>query len=119
MLLLMLCGDIGSCPGPSQVPLEEFMGGRGLKIFHQNVRGLFANIVHVQELFDRFLGVDIMTMSETLIVNNQYNDRDGLCLIHLVVIPLSSESSSTLIDLIVTNDPLSTVYRNRWFLPPA
>ena len=74
MLLLMLCGDIESCPGPSQVPLEEFKSGRGLKIFHQNVNGLFANIVHVQELFHRCRGVDIMTMSETHIVNNQYSD---------------------------------------------
>ena len=62
MLLLMLCGDIESCPGPLQVPLEEFMSGRGLKIFRQNVRGLFLNIVHVQELFDRCRGVDIMTV---------------------------------------------------------
>ncbi len=48
MVLLMLCGDIESCPGP----LEEFMNSRGLKVFHHNIRGLFSNFVHVQELFD-------------------------------------------------------------------
>ena len=81
MVLLMLCGDIESCPGPFHVPLEEFINSRGLKVFHHNMRGLFSNFVHVQELFDRCKGVDIMTLSETHIVDRHYDDVEGLFII--------------------------------------
>jgi hypothetical protein len=81
MVLLMLCGDIESCPGPFHVPLEEFINSCGLKVFHHNIRGLFSNFVHVQELFDRYKGVDIMTLSETHIVDRQYDDIEGLFII--------------------------------------
>lgn len=78
MVLLMLCGDIELCPGPSQTPLEEFMKSKGLKVFHHNIPGMFTNFVHIQELFDRHKGVDILILSETHIVDNQYDDYEGL-----------------------------------------
>ena len=40
-LLLILCGDIELVPGPVNVSfLFEFCGEHGLKIVHQNIRGL-------------------------------------------------------------------------------
>ena len=66
----MLCGDVHPCSGPVNdryVPeLSALLKERGMKIFHQNVRGLFSNKTYVQELLHNFgKGIDILTMSET------------------------------------------------------
>ena len=42
-----------------------------MKIFHQNVKGLFSNKPYVLELLQTFKGIDILPMSETHI-----NDQD-------------------------------------------
>ena len=78
VLLLMMCGDIESFPGPQEESLNGFMKSRGLKVFHQNVRGIFTNFVHVQELLDRYKGMDILSLSETHIINSQYDGNDDL-----------------------------------------
>ena len=41
-ILLLLCGDIETCPGPERyIPeLNDVLKGKGIKLFHQNVRGL-------------------------------------------------------------------------------
>ena len=72
-LLLLLCGDIESCAGPicqidktRNIPeMNSLLGKRGLKLFHQNVRGLFSNINLVSVLLQRFRGIDVLTLSET------------------------------------------------------
>ena len=70
-LLILLCGDIESCPGPQtdevrDVPrLNTLLNQSGMKIFHQNVRGLFSNRVYISELFENFKGIDILALSET------------------------------------------------------
>ena len=51
---------------------------RGIKIFHQNVRGLLTNIDKVKILFRGFKSIDILTLSETHINNNTYNDNAKL-----------------------------------------
>ena len=71
--LLLLCGDIESCPGPvyqndnnRNIPeLNSLLRKRGIKIFHQNVRGLFSNINLVSELLQSFCGIGVLTLSET------------------------------------------------------
>ena len=79
ILMLLMCGDIESCPGPQQDCLGEFLNSRGLKMFHQNVRGLFSNFVNVQELLDRGNRMDILSVSEThIIINDGYDDNDTL-----------------------------------------
>ena len=78
VLLLLMFGDIESCPGSQEESLNGFMKSRGLKVFHQNVRGLFTNFVHVKELLDCHKGMDILSLSETHIINNQYDDNDDL-----------------------------------------
>ena len=46
---------------------------RGIKIFHQNVRGLLTNVDKVK-IFRDFQNMDILTLSGTHINDNTYND---------------------------------------------
>ena len=66
-ILFSLCGDIESCPGPDRcIPeLNALLKKRGIKIFHQNIRGLLSNIAYVAELLHSFPAIDIFTLSET------------------------------------------------------
>ena len=48
--LLLLSGDIETCPGPS---FAEFTKMRGKKIIHQNIRGLFHNISHFSAVLEK------------------------------------------------------------------
>ena len=60
--LLLLSGDIETCPGPS---FAEFTKMRGMKIIHQNIRGLFHNISHFSAVLEKYNNIDIITLSET------------------------------------------------------
>ena len=55
-----------------------FINTRGMKIVHQNVRGLFNNLLGLQELIERHRAVDILTVSETHIVDDRYDDNEHL-----------------------------------------
>ena len=39
-LLLLLCGDIGTCSGPTQTStgLQDFLTAKGFSVLHQNIR---------------------------------------------------------------------------------
>jgi len=67
--LLLLCGDIESCPGPpnarSYPELEKLTKLKGLKLFHHNKRGLWTNFHYITELLSSFQNIDILTLSET------------------------------------------------------
>ena len=43
-LLLLVCGDVEKCPGPTESNIRGLFNQKGLKVFHQNIRGLFHNI---------------------------------------------------------------------------
>lgn len=45
-LLLLLSGDIETCPGPTTT-FAEFANLRGMKIIHQNICGLFHNLSYL------------------------------------------------------------------------
>ena len=69
-LLILLCGNVESCPGPisaqidSERIIDELMSllrVKGLKILHQNVRGLSSNFAYMLELFQSFKAIDILT----------------------------------------------------------
>ena len=53
---------MGICPGPS---FAEFTKMRGMKIIHQNIRGLFHNISHFSAVLEKYNNIDIITLSET------------------------------------------------------
>ena len=62
LLLLLVCGDIEPHPGLTNTDIEKLhveelsnlLRHRGIKIFHQNVRGLLTNIDKVKLLFRDF-----------------------------------------------------------------
>ena len=66
-VLLLLAGDIETCPGPESLSTSEFKQEtllKGLKVGHQNIRGLEANF----ESFEQFLrenDLDVVGLSET------------------------------------------------------
>ena len=65
-MLLLLCVDIKSCPGPNiQNDLQELLNVRGIKLIHQNIRGLFAKRDILQTLFTSDKSKFIITLSET------------------------------------------------------
>ena len=37
-------GDADKCPGPTQSDIQDLFNQKGLKVFHQNMRGIFHNI---------------------------------------------------------------------------
>ena len=80
-LLILLCGDVERCPGPNDRCLPELIDllkSRGISMLHQNVRGLFTNLQSVQEILHDFETIDILTLSETHINTNTFNDEDNL-----------------------------------------
>ena len=67
-LLLLICGDIELCPGPhAQENLTDISKLRGIKLVHQNIRGLLSKKYILETLFtsEKF----IMTLSETHIAS--------------------------------------------------
>ena len=73
-LILLLAGDVETDPGP--VPeLKNLSSLGGGKFFHQNVRGLLQNIDKVKILLKDYPKIDILTISETHINSNSYNDN--------------------------------------------
>ena len=51
--------------------MASLTGKRGIKILHQNVRGLFSNSVYIQELLQNFQNIDILTLSEIHLTQNE------------------------------------------------
>ena len=55
--------------------INAFSDKKGLKMFHQNVRGLFSNFVHIQNVFHECKNIDILSLSETHVTGyNNIND---------------------------------------------
>ena len=79
LILLLMCGDVESCPGPeSNDCMKTITSMRGIKLFHQNIRSLFHNFTNLSVIFERYKGIDIMTLSETHITSDTFNDDDTL-----------------------------------------
>ena len=62
-----------SFPGPDRyIPeMASLMSKKGIKIFHQNVRGLCSNSLHICELMQSYNGIDILTLSETHLTEHE------------------------------------------------
>ena len=76
-LLLLMCGDIEQCPGPPFPELSNLSRNKGIKMLHQNLRGLFNKIPDIQIILYEF-NLHVLTLSETHINSNNYNDEDSL-----------------------------------------
>ena len=55
--------------------LLHFTKKRGLKLFHQNVRGILTNFIHIEHLLDQCKNIDILSLSETHIKTYSSNDN--------------------------------------------
>ena len=68
-LLLIICGDVETCPGPdhqdTNASLKDLLRGNGLKIFHQNICGLYQNLEKVTAFLHQHKNVHIFSLSET------------------------------------------------------
>lgn len=72
-ILLLLSGDIETCPGPRELPeLSKLLDQRGMHLVHQNVRGLFSNKDYVSEIIESFEGIHVFALTETHL-NNDYD----------------------------------------------
>ena len=43
-LLLLMCGDVEKCTGPTESNIQDLFNQKVFKVFHQNLRGVFHNI---------------------------------------------------------------------------
>ena len=62
-LLLLICGDIEQCPGPPFPELSHLSRNKGIKMLHQNMRGLFNKIPDIQVILYEF-NLHVLTLSE-------------------------------------------------------
>ena len=63
--------------GPRFPELPNLSRNKGIKMLHQNIRGLFDKIPDLQIIFYEF-NLHVLTLSETHINSNNYNDEDSL-----------------------------------------
>lgn len=78
LVLILLCGDVETHPGPSSLSRDQFqtfLSGKGIKIVHQNIRGLLCNFDMLQELIISHPKIDIITLSETHLTKSNLDAR--------------------------------------------
>ena len=69
LILLLLCGDIEQCPGPSNI--DNFCNQKGLKFVHQNICGLYNKIPQLEVFLSDTGGkIDILSLSKPHICND-------------------------------------------------
>ena len=72
-----MCGDTEQCPAPHFPELSNLSRNKGIKMLHQNIRGLFKKIPDIQIILYEF-NLHVLTVSETHINSNHYNDENSL-----------------------------------------
>ena len=78
-ILLLICGDIEACPGPTQTTtLEDITRMRGIKIIHQNIRGLLGSFGNLCATLGKYKNIDIITLSETHITDGNSDEITNL-----------------------------------------
>ena len=55
--------------------LTKFLNGKGLKLLHQNICGLFARKVNLEHILQSFKGIDILGLSETHLTDQTLTDE--------------------------------------------
>ena len=77
LLLILLCGDIETQPGPeplSRAQFQKILLRKGLKITYQNIRVLESNFEMLQEFVTSLKKIDIISLSETHLTDECYSD---------------------------------------------
>ena len=65
-----MCGDVEKCPGPTESNIQDLFNQKGLKVFHQNIRGFFHNIAKLSTFLHTHKNMHIFSLSETHIHNS-------------------------------------------------
>ena len=65
-----MCGDVKKCSGPTESNIQDLFNKKGLKIFHQNVRGFFHNLAKLSTFLQTHESTHIFSPSETHINNS-------------------------------------------------
>ena len=76
LILFLLCGDIEVNPGP--IEMNTLLAGRGIKICHQNIRGLFCNLEPLHKIIHDNKGIDLLALTETHIQPDSEIDNNSL-----------------------------------------
>ena len=69
-LLLFMCGDVEKYPGPTESSIQDLLNQNGLKVFHQNIRGLFHNIAKLSTFLHTHKNTHIFSLSERRMDNS-------------------------------------------------
>ena len=69
--------SVEQCPGRPFPELSNLSRNKGIKMLHQNIRGLFNKIPDIQIILYEF-NLHVLTLSEIHIISNNYNDEDSL-----------------------------------------
>ena len=69
-LLLLMCGDAQKCPGLTESNIQDLFNQKGLKLFHQNIGGLFHNTAKLSTVLHTHKNKSIFSLSETHIGNS-------------------------------------------------
>ena len=81
IVLLLVCGDVETQPGPSspsQEQFKQFLSGKGITIVHHNIRGLVSNFHMLQEVVASYPEIDIIALTETHLTKTSWDSRYGL-----------------------------------------
>ena len=73
IMLFSICGDVERLSGLEV--MKQLSNTTGIKIVHQNIRRLFTNTESLTVLLNTYKSVDIVTLSETHITCNSWNDN--------------------------------------------
>ena len=80
LLFVLLAGDIELNPGPTLQTLQEdiksFTGNRGLKMLHQNIRGLSGKFDQVKTILTSNNRIDIFGVTETFLDKENFKKDD-------------------------------------------
>ena len=93
-LLLLLCGDIGTCSGPTQTStgLQDFLTAKGFSVLHQSIREMEGK----KDLVADFLfnnKVNIFSLSETFLSHKNFTDVEiGVTVLSTKTINRSTET---------------------------
>ena len=90
MLLLLICSDIESQTGPnnesiSRSDFQQFLCCKGIKVAHQNIRGIISNFDILQEFLLSHKNIDVLTISETHLSDDTHNSSlkiEGFNFVH-------------------------------------
>ena len=72
-LLLIMCGDVEKCPGLTGSNIQDLFKQKGLKVFHQYIRGLFHNIAKLSYFLHTHKHTHFLSVKRTSIIHHQHS----------------------------------------------